>query len=296
MSKKLNFNGRVVLITGAGRGLGRAYAEWFAAHGASVVVNNRRHAGVASAAEDVAAAIRAKGGIAIADENSVETPEGNAAMVAAALDAFGRIDVLISNAAISPTVRMPIQDMPLEECHRMMNINFWGAFYAIRAALPSMLAANYGRIVMTTSAAGLFGQSDLSIYAASKVALVGLMRSLHCETFSTNVKINIISPYARTQMSANAISTELADIMAPERIAPVVGYLSSEECDRGGVILTAGAGRVRKSMIAEGSVVELDGEDMAGIWPELDDMSAITVPRRVYDSTRTMVPELVQAK
>lgn len=295
-SGKLDFSGRTVLVTGAGRGIGRAYAEWFAVRGARVVVNNRSHAGMPSAAQEVATAIRANGGIAIADEHSVDTQDGNAAMVQAAIDAFGRIDVLVSNAAINPSVRLPVHEMPIEECRRMMDINFWGALHAIRAAMPSMLAQDYGRIVLTTSAAGLYGQPNLSLYAASKMALIGLMRGIQAETYMTNVRINAISPYARTKMSEKAIPPALAELMAPAQIARVVGYLGSEACDRTGVILTAGAGRVRRTMVVEGEPVELREEDMADIWPALDDLGSVTQPRHAFDSTKTMIPELIPAK
>ncbi|WP_313802153.1 SDR family NAD(P)-dependent oxidoreductase [Sphingobium sp.] len=295
-TERLDFGGRVVLVTGAGRGIGRAYALWFAAHGASVVVNNRRHAGVPSAAEAVAAEIRANGGSAIPDEHSIDTAEGNAAMVRTALDAFDRVDALVCNASINPTVRLPVQEIPMEEARRMMDINFWGTFHGIRAALPAMLDAGYGRIVVTTSAAGLYGQANLSIYAASKMALIGLMRGVQCETRPADIRINAISPYARTQMSEKAIPADHAELMSPARIAWVVGYLCSEACKRGGAILAAGAGRLRRTMIVEGAIVEPVDEDLTGLWPTLDDLHGVTEPRYVFDATKTMVPELMAPK
>ncbi|MGE0387478.1 MAG: SDR family NAD(P)-dependent oxidoreductase [Gammaproteobacteria bacterium] len=287
----LRFDGRVALVTGAGKGLGRAYAQWLAARGARVVVNNRRRPEVPSSAQAVVEAIRAAGGVAVADEHAVEHPDSGRAMVQTALDAFGRIDIVVCNAAISPR-RVPLEEVPLDLMREVIDINLFGTIYPVQAALPHMIRADYGRIVLTSSASGLHGQKDLALYGASKTALIGLARCVAIENRGRNIRINIISPYARTEM-AKAIDPRLSGFLAPEKVAPVVGWLCSERCDRSGIILGSGAGRVRKNTLVESPVAHMQGEDITDLWPTLERLDGLNVPSSSAASSIAMMPEIL---
>jgi NAD(P)-dependent dehydrogenase (short-subunit alcohol dehydrogenase family) len=287
----LRFDGRVALITGAGTGLGRAYAEWFAARGARVVVNNRVHPGTPSSAEAVVEAIRAAGGQAIADHHAVDREQSGLAMVEAAYSAFGRLDILIANAG--GNVKKPLLETSLTEFRQNLETNFWGSVYPVLAALPRFFRSNYGRIVLTTSAAGLFGQRQHVPYAAAKSALVGFARALAVEIGKQNVKVNLISPYARTPGSRHAIGERLEQIMSPQHVAPVVGWLAHESCEQTGVILSAGAGRVRRVAVVEGSILETSGDDEVGsLWPRLSRLESAQESRNSGRSALELVPEL----
>ena len=169
----MDFTGKVALVTGAGKTIGRGYAEWLGKHGAKVVVNNRSHPGVPSSAQEVADVINAAGGAAIIDEHAVEDESSGKAMVQRAIDTFGRLDILICNAAIT-SEKKPLEELSLAEFNAIMQINFYGSLYPLMAALPGMIERNYGRIVLTTSVAGLCGMAGSVAYAASKTALVGV--------------------------------------------------------------------------------------------------------------------------
>jgi NAD(P)-dependent dehydrogenase (short-subunit alcohol dehydrogenase family) len=286
---KQEFMEQVVLITGAGKGLGRAYAHWFAAAGAKVVVNNRVHPGVPSSAQAVVAEIAQLGGTAIAEQSSVETEDGAGTMIATALGHFGRIDALICNAGISEDV--PFQTFPLEEMHRVMNINFWGSLYPLRAALPGMIASNFGRIVLSTSQAGLFGQRRATLYSASKAALIGLARGLALDLRKHDIHINLIAPAAYTPMASAKVDARWAQFMAPEKVAPLVGWMASRDCRHSGMIFNSGAGRVRRARIMECQPVHFD-DDFASCLPMLDDMNGALEAKESYDSGRVLMPEM----
>jgi len=285
----LRFDERVALVTGAGSGLGRAYAEWLAARGARVIVNNRIHDGVPSSAEAVVEAICSAGGHAIADHHEVDLEESGRAMVEAAYAAFGRLDIVVANAG--GNIKKPVVETSLDEFRRNMDLNFWGTAYPVLHALPRFFDANYGRIVLTTSAAGLFGQKNHVAYAASKMALVGFARALAVEIGKRNVKVNLISPYAFTKGSRHAIGERLAEIMSPNRVAPVVGWLAHESCEHTGIVLSAGAGRVRRVGIVEGSILEA-GEDIGALWPRLSDLEGAKESRNSGRSALELIPEL----
>jgi NAD(P)-dependent dehydrogenase (short-subunit alcohol dehydrogenase family) len=189
----VHFEGRVALITGAGKSLGRAYALWLAAQGAAVVVNNRVHPGVPSSAQAVVDEIVAAGGRAIADGHSVEDAAGARAMVDAAYTAFGRLDILVCNAGIS-RVNRPFQSMSIDEIREVVDVNLWGTLLPLHAAFPRMVEAGYGRIVLTTSQVGLFGRAGSSAYACTKSAMIGLARAVGWDGHPHNVRVNVVAP------------------------------------------------------------------------------------------------------
>ncbi len=252
------FTRRVALVTGAGKGLGRAYALWLSAHGSAVVVNNREHAGVPSSAHAVVEEILARGGSAVANGYSVEDENGARAMVAHAISEFGRLDVLVCNAAIVP--RASFIDVSIAELRQLVDINLLGVLLPLHAAWKQMRAAGYGRIVLISSSVGLYGEKDLATYGATKAAVIGLARALTKEVPpEADIKINVVVPFAYT--SAAAVSPRmdgLADKLSPDKVAPVVGWLASEACQYTGLVLHVGGGRATRARILETAPVDID--------------------------------------
>lgn len=277
----IRFDDRVALVTGAGKGLGRAYALWLAKRGAKVVVNNRVHSGVPSSADAVVEEIRAAGGIAAADSNSVESEEGSHAMIQTAYDAFGRLDILICNAAIA-LHDAPFASIDLQAFRQVMDINFWGTIYPMHAAFARMQAAQYGRIVLTSSHIGLWGQRGASAYGASKGALIGFARSVGAEGFRQNVIVNIVAPTAFTAMWP--VASDHAPLMPADKAAPLIGWLSSSGCDRSGMIFNVGAGGVQRVQIQQGRVVDIPDQEISLSWPELLEFAEGTEPRNSVSS------------
>ena len=247
---------RVVIVTGAGKGLGRAYALDLVRRGACVVVNNRwaDRTGPCSA-EAVVAEIRALGGRAVANFDPAEAQETGEALVAQALAAFGRLDAVVSNAGVPETLRLHRQTR--EGFQRIFDINFFGAFHLVQAAWPVLSAAGAGRIVVSASSAGLHGGDGMAAYASSKAALIGLVRGLAVEGRSRGLMINAIAPYALTQMTEAFTPPEVAARMDAADVAPLVSWLVSDSCDVTGQTLVSGGGRVRAAMAVEGAPVSL---------------------------------------
>jgi NAD(P)-dependent dehydrogenase (short-subunit alcohol dehydrogenase family) len=244
---------RVAIITGAGKGLGRAYAEYLAARGARILVNNRRRAIDAngrSSADEVVQAIREAGGEAVANYDSVEVPQAGERLLQQALDTWGRLDLLVNNAGVDQHCTFHKQT-PREFCD-IFDVNFFGTLYVTHAAYARMREAGYGRIVVSTSSAGLHGLHGLSAYAASKAALIGLMRTLSSEGRSHNVLCNAIAPYAATQMTARQSSPEFLATMSPQLVAPMVAYMVSEQTALNGQVIVAGKGGFRRAAMVEG--------------------------------------------
>lgn len=243
----LSFEGQVVVVTGAGRGLGRAHALLLAERGAAVVVNDLGGALDGSGASDgpaeaVVAEIRAAGGTAIADTHSVATSAGAAAIVAAALREFGRVDVVVNNAGNTgghPT----FGEIGDDEILSVLGVHLLGAFHVTQAAWASMKAQGYGRVVNTSSGVGFFGLPRATTYAAAKLGVVGLTRSLALEGAEHGIAVNAVAPIARTRM-ADGVFGDLDAHLDPARVASVVAYLAHRDCTLNGRILTAGAGRV----------------------------------------------------
>lgn len=249
----LRFDDRVALITGAGRGLGRAYALLLAARGAKVVVNdpgvNMQGEGTdAGPAQSVVDEIRAAGGQAIASTDSVATPEGGQAMIDLARDQFGSIDILIHNAGI--VRRGGLAELSYADFETVLDVHLRGAFHVVRAAFPHMCAANYGRIVLTGSINGLYGNAGVVNYSVAKAGMIGLSNVAAIEGAAHGVKSNIILPGAVTRM-AEGLDTSAYPPMDPELVAPAVGYLAHQDCAVSGEMLIAMAGRVARAYTME---------------------------------------------
>jgi NAD(P)-dependent dehydrogenase (short-subunit alcohol dehydrogenase family) len=250
----LRFDGDAVVVTGAGGGLGRAHALLMASRGARVVVNDlgaaRDGAGASPApAEAVVAEIRDAGGTAVASADDISTPEGAERLAARALDAFGRIDALVNNAGFLRD--RSFAKMPPGDFEAVLGVHLMGSVHATRAVWPHMAAAGHGRIVMTTSATGLYGNFGQSNYGAAKLGVVGLMLTLAQEGRKSGIAVNALSPVAATRMTDGTLPPEIVARTPPELVAPAAAYLCSRACALTGRILVAGGGRVALARIVE---------------------------------------------
>jgi NAD(P)-dependent dehydrogenase (short-subunit alcohol dehydrogenase family) len=249
----LRFDGRVAVVTGSGRGLGRSYAMLLASQGAKVVVNDpggglTGDGTDAGPADDVVREIVAAGGQAVASTDSVATAAGGKAIIDAALDRYGRVDVLIHNAGI--VRRASLKEMTYEDFDAVLDVHLRGAFHVVRPVFPLMCDAGYGRIVLTSSIGGLYGNHDVANYAAAKAGVIGLSSVAALEGAADGVTCNVIVPAAVTRMAAG-IDTSAYPPMGPELVAPVVGWLAHETCSVTGEVFIALAGRVARAVIAE---------------------------------------------
>src|SRR5438477_6552138 len=282
---KLSFDGRVGVVTGAGRGIGRAHALLLARRGATVVVNDLGGSmeGVGTDAEPasaVAAEIVATGGVAMADNSDVSTAAGAQALVDAAVGRFGRLDILVNNAGIIRWAGFPEADA--ENLERHLAVHVAGSFSTTRAAWPHMVEQGYGRVVMTTST-GMFGLPANLSYATAKAAVIGLTRSLTTAGAAHGIKVNLIAPAALTRMAGQQSDDSLATHMPPDLVAPMVAYLAHEDCPVSGEIYAAGAGRFARMFVAvtEGYVyagAEPTIEDVAQNWAAINDETGYYLP------------------
>ncbi|MBC2667668.1 SDR family NAD(P)-dependent oxidoreductase [Novosphingobium piscinae] len=249
----LRFDDRVAVITGAGRGLGRAYALLLASRGCKVVVNDNGSAKAgdtieANPAQDVVDEIRAAGGEAVACTASVATPQGAAEIIRAATDTWGRIDVLIHNAG---NVRYgPIAELSDADLDAVLDVHLKGGFYLVRAAFPAMAAAGYGRVVLTGSCSGLYGSQTTVNYGMAKAGLMGLNNVTALEGGPHGIRSNTIIPAAVTRM-ADGLDTSAYPPMDPELVAPMVAWLAHESCEVSGEHYIAAAGRMARAFTTE---------------------------------------------
>ena len=277
---EIRFDGRVAIITGAGGGLGRVYALEFAKRGAKILVNDLGGArdgsgeGSQSPAQKVVEEIKAAGGIAVANYDNVATPEGGEKIVKAALDAFGTVDVLINNAGILRD--KSLLKMEPDTWQAVLDVHLNGAYHVTKPAFAVMKEKGYGRIVMTTSAAGLYGNFGQTNYSSAKMGLVGFMNTLKLEGAKYDIKVNTVAPIAASRLMADIIPAEVLDKMKPEFVAPLVLFLSSEKCPVTGRIYNAGVGYYgRAAMMTSPGTVIGDGkkiptlEEVAAAWEKI---------------------------
>jgi NAD(P)-dependent dehydrogenase (short-subunit alcohol dehydrogenase family) len=259
MTERIRLEGKVAVVSGAGRGLGRAYVELLAARGARVVVNDLGTdvSGLGkdpSIAEQVADLICSRGGEAIANDSDVSTRDGGSALIATAINHFGRVDLLVNNAGICGS--QPFEDATLDDFDHYWRVHLGGSVNTAKAAWPYMVAQRYGKIVFTTSVSGLFGLRGQATYAAAKCAVVGLMRVLAIEGSEHGILVNTISPAAYTRMHPAAGSrtpqAEGRRTMPVEAVAPAIVWLASDECTQTNSIYNVTAGAIQRIAIVMG--------------------------------------------
>ncbi|MFF0449927.1 SDR family oxidoreductase [Streptomyces sp. NPDC004609] len=270
---------RVIVITGAGGGLGRTYALLLARAGARVVVNDLGGARDGSGsgttmADGVVAEIRGAGGEAVASYDSVATEEGAAALVRTAVDAFGTVHGLVSNAGILRD--RSFARMTAGEWEAVQHVHLFGAFHVTRAVWPYFRQQEYGRVVMATSTSGLYGSFGQANYGAAKAGLVGLTHTLAVEGAKYNILTNAVAPLASTRMTEDVTPPELQGKLDPAFVAPVVGHLLTEECTDSGTVVVAGGGEVHRTRLYRSRGASFDFvptiEQVAERWGEITDM------------------------
>ncbi|MFC7387533.1 SDR family oxidoreductase [Sphaerisporangium rhizosphaerae] len=252
---ELRFDGKVAVVTGAGHGLGRSHAILLAERGAKVVVNDLGGAldgtGASTGpAAEVVELIAKNGGEAVANADNVATPEGAEAIVRTARDAFGRVDIVVNNAGILRD--KSLGKMAVEEFDAVLAVHVRGSFLVSRAAFPHMKEQGYGRIVNTSSPAGLFGNFGQANYSTAKMGLVGLTKTLGIEGARAGIKANAIAPIAWTRMTESLLPAEFERRFTADRVSPLVAFLAHESCPTSGEVFSVGAGRVARVFVAEG--------------------------------------------
>jgi len=272
---------RVVVVTGAGGGLGREYALTLAREGASVVVNDlggaRDGTGAGSAmADEVVKEIRDAGGRAVANYDSVAEPEGAANIIKTAVDEFGKVDGVVSNAGILRDGTF--HKMEFGSWDAVLKVHLYGGYNVIRAAWPHFRENGFGRVVVATSTSGLFGNFGQANYGAAKLGLVGLINTLAQEGAKYNIKANAVAPIAATRMTQDILPPEVFEKLTPEYVAPVVAYLCTEEVPDTASVFIVGGGKVQRAALFQNTGVtftELPSvDDVADRWSEITDLTA----------------------
>lgn len=271
----------VIVVTGAGGGLGREYVTLLAREGAKVIVNDlggaRDGSGSGSAMADSAVAeIRAAGGRAVANYDNVATEQGAAGIVRTALEEFGGLHGVVNNAGILRD--KAFHKITTDEWEAVLRVHLFGAFHVTRAAWPHLREQGYGRVVLATSTSGLYGNFGQSNYGAAKNGLVGLMNTLALEGHKRNVLTNAVAPMAATRMTEDVAPAEVLEALRPEHVSPIVGHLLSEECTDNGTVLVAGGGQVHRVQLYQSKGVTFGAvptvDEVTRRWSEITDMSA----------------------
>ncbi len=292
--EQVRFDGKVAVITGAGGGLGKAYALLLASRGAKVVVNDLGGSFDGSGsdstpAQQVVDEIKSAGGEAIASYDSVAEYESAQKIINTALDTYGKIDILINNAGILRD--KSLVKMELDDYRMVMSVHLDGTFFCTKAAFPSMKEQNYGRIVSTASAAGLYGNFGQTNYGAAKMGIAGFMNCVAQEGGRYNIKANTIVPTAGTRLTFTVMPEDVISKVKPEFVAPLVGWLCSESCEESGKMFSAGAGYFARAAVVEGAGVTFGGENELTIEMLIEKMDQI----KSLDSAREYSSAMEQA-
>jgi NAD(P)-dependent dehydrogenase (short-subunit alcohol dehydrogenase family) len=289
---ELRFNGRVAIVTGAGQGLGRQHALELAARGAKVVVNDLGGAldgsgASAGPAASVVEEIKKNGGEAVANNDNVATAEGAQAIVRTALDTFGKIDIVVNNAGILRD--RSFNNMAPEEFDQVIAVHLRGSFLVTHAAWRHLREQAYGRVVMTSSPAGLFGNFGQANYSSAKMGLVGLTKTLAAEGAKYNIKVNAIAPIAWTRMTEEMFPPEYKDKLSVELVTPVVAWLVHESNEGTGETYSVGGGRVARVFVAEGpgytSQDGLSAEDIRDNWQQINETEPYLLAKNIGEQT-----------
>ncbi len=276
----VRFDDRVAIVTGAGGGLGRSHALLLASRGAKVVVNDlgggRDGEGKPSSemANKVVEEITAAGGEAIADAHGVDTVEGGEAIVKAALDKWGKVDIVIANAGILRD--RAFHNIEEEDWDKIYAVHVKGSYNVIKPAFIVMRQNNYGRIIVTTSNAGLYGNFGQANYSSAKTAVLGLASTLELEGAKYNIKANVIAPVAASRLTEDVMPPAVLEKLKPEFVSPMVAYLVSEECQASGQIFTAGGGYYGRAAIVEGKGAIVPGASLEDIRDNFAKISDLT--------------------
>ena len=273
----IDLDGRVAIVTGAGGGLGRSHALLMASRGAKVVVNDLGggrdgSGGGSEMADAVVTEIVDAGGEAVANYDGVHTWEGGEAIVQTALDAFGRVDIVVNNAGIlRDTSFAKLEEVQLD---LVVKVHLYGAFHVARAAWNHLKDQGYGRIINTTSGSGLYGNFGQSNYSAGKMGQVGLTRTLAIEGAKYGITANVIAPAATSRMTEDIFPPQLLEKLEPEYVSPLVAYLASETCTDTGRIYSVGGGYMARVAILEGEGATFEGvptpDDVADAWEQVN--------------------------
>jgi NAD(P)-dependent dehydrogenase (short-subunit alcohol dehydrogenase family) len=298
----IRFDNRVAIVTGAGNGLGRAHALLLASRGARVVVNDPGGAvdgrplsgggGDHAAADKVVAEIKAAGGQAVPNYDSVADPKSAANIVKTAVDSFGTIDIVVNNAGVLRD--KTFHNMTVEDFDFVVKVHFLGTAYVTHAAWPIMRAKAYGRVVVTSSNSGIYGNFGQANYGGAKLAVVGFMNALRLEGQKYNVLVNALAPVAGTRMTASLLTPEMLARLDPAFVSPMVAYLCSEQCQRTGDIWSAGAGYFARIEYREAPGVRINGraptiEDVADNIDKIADLSTSKVFRTSSEEVAMVV-------
>jgi len=297
---EIRYDGRVAIVTGAGGGLGRTYALMLASRGASVVVNDLGGkpdgtGGSTSMADEVVKEIEEAGGKAVANYDSVGTPEGGESIVKSALDAFGKVDILVNNAGILRDKTFAKLDP--KDLEAVLDVHLKGGFFVTQPAFRNMKENSYGRIVFAASGAGIFGNFGQSNYGAAKMGLVGLSNVLAVEGAKNNIKSNVIAPIAKTRLTEQLLGG-LADALDPEYVTPLVSYLCSEDCELTHEIFDIGGGRYARIFVGlgqgwtapKGEIPSV--EEIRDHMDEIRNTSEFTIPDSIAGETQAIVEAL----
>ncbi len=296
----IRYDGRVAVITGAGGGLGKTYAQVLASRGASVVVNDLGGAadgtgGGTSMADQTAKEINEAGGKAVANYDSVATPEGGAGIIQTAIDNFGKVDIVINNAGILRD--KSFAKLEPQHLEAVIDVHLKGAFYVTQPAFRIMKENSYGRIIFASSGAGIFGNFGQTNYGAAKMGLVGLSNVLAVEGAKSNIKCNVIAPIAKTRLTEQLLGG-MADALDPNFVTPLVAYLCSEDCELTHEVFDVGGGRYARIFVglgkgwttSKGKIPSV--EDIADNMDEIRSTDGYTIPDSIAGEMQAIAESL----